>query len=266
MNTINNTRVPRPIGSTEQSKLYNRTLDDQYHQQLYRTIIHHYIRNNFSYCGIYYNIEEFSKLIKVQENDIMKYITSYGNELTKLNKEMLGGDTIMAVVNLSINWGLEDRSQISQQLAILQSSQGTTYAPFISGEVTKAIKTKMDNTAMMHSLMRSLMPSGNETFVPLGDQGNTPSENVMTVDKAVLLLKQEKVTPLLQDDDHKAYLKAKYLGNNVPEVNALKQINMDTSKEGLGLNKVTEINEAQLINHSNRREAEFEIDPESDEI
>lgn len=258
-------RIPRPIGTTELSNLYNRTNDNQYYEDLYQKTIHHYIRNNFSYCGIYYNIEQFSKLIGVKETDIMRHLNSYGQELSKLNREMVGGDLIRAITSISMSWALEDRSAIQQQVAILQSSQGAEYKPFVSGELTKAIKVAMDSNASMQSLLRTIMPSQGATFLPLEEEGK-PNEKGITVDQAVMLMKSEKVTPLLQDPDKRESLKAQYNIEAMPEVNALRQVNMDTSKEGLGILDITKVKEGQIIGHENRREEEYGIDPDSDEI
>lgn len=258
-------RIPRPIGTTELSILYNRTLEEDYHKDLYERTIHHYLRNNFSYCGIYYNIEQFSKIIGVSELDVMKYVTSYGKELGDLNKEMLQGDMVRALTNLSFNWCLEDRSHALRQVAILQSSQGADYKPFVSGELTKAIKTGMDANNQMQSLLRIMMPSGGGALLPYEDP-NPTNEKAVTVDQVIRLLKEEKVTPLKEDEDHKQMLNEYYDITNMPEVNALRQVNMDTSKEGLGLMDITSIKDGQVIGHENRREEEFEIDMDQDEI
>jgi hypothetical protein len=195
----------------------------------------------------------------------MGYITSYGKELGDLNKEMVGGDMVRAIMSMSFNWCLEDRSQSVRQLAILQSSQGADYKPFVSGEVTKAIKLGMDANTQLQSLLRSMMPSGNMSLLPY-EEPKEATDKGITIDQVVRLLKEEKVTPLKEDPDHKAMLSEYYDITNMPEVNALKQVNMDTSKEGLGLMDITNIKEGQILNHSNRREEEFEIDPDSDNV
>lgn len=274
--TQSNQRIPRPIGITEQCILYNNTYDEQYHINIYQGIIHHYIRNNFSYCGIYYNIEQFSKLIKVHENEIMRHITSYGKELQKLNKELTQGDMVRALTNLTFSWGMEDRSAIQQQIAILQSSQGNSYKPFISGELTKALKVGMDSNNQMMALLKTLMPSGQGALLPYEDPEG-PKEKAVTVDDVVRILKANQVPQLLQSEERKDALYMEYDIQGMPEVNALKQVNMDTSKEGLNILDITNINESQLVpakvkgkgkklGHENRREEEFEIDPNSDEI
>jgi hypothetical protein len=198
----------------------------------------------------------------------MRHLGTYGKELGKLNKELTNGDMVRALTNLSFSWGLEDRSAIQQQIAILQSSQGASYKPFISGELTKAIKVGMDSNAQLQSLLKVLMPSGNGTLLPFQDQDNDNEGQGkgVTVDEAIRILKANNVPQLLQDPEGREALKSLYEIERMPEVNALRQVNMDTSKEGLGILDITNIKEGQIIGHDNRREEEFEIDPDSDDI
>jgi hypothetical protein len=204
----------------------------------------------------------------INELQVMRHLGTYGKELGKLNKELTNGDMVRALTNLSFSWGLEDRSAIQQQIAILQSSQGASYKPFISGELTKAIKVGMDSNAQLQSLLKVLMPSGNGTLLPFQDQDNDNEGQGkgVTVDEAIRILKANNVPQLLQDPEGREALKSLYEIERMPEVNALRQVNMDTSKEGLGILDITNIKEGQIIGHDNRREEEFEIDPDSDDI
>lgn len=256
-------RTPRPLGTTELGKAYNNTLDDNHYQSLKQNIIHHYIRNNFSYCGQYMNIEQFAYIINETPMTIQKYMGTYGMELSKLNDEMFNKDMMRALANLSINFCLEDRSLAVQQLRILTESQGGTYAPFISGEVNKGIRLMMDANTNIQALMRTLGGSGNGSLMPLGDPNPGNENNGITVDMAIRILKENNVTPLLQDDKARQNLYDEYGIADMPEVNALLQIGMDTSKEGLGIQDITKL---QKIAHEDRREEEYNIDQDQDDI
>ena len=261
---MNNTRVPRPIGITEISRLYNMTNDNEHYIELHQRLIHHYIRNNFSYCGIYYNIEEFAKLTGVKEPDIMRHMGTYGKQLQEVHKELTQGDMVRALTNLSFSWAMEDKSLISQQIAILQSSQGATYVPFISGELNKAIKLGMDANNNIMGLLKTIT-SGTGALAPYEEQGQS-NEKGITADEAVRLFKAHDVTPLQKDQLQLDRLSQEYNIPEMPIVNALLQTNLDTSKEGLSLMSLTDIDPDRIIGHSNRREEEFEIDPDQDQI
>lgn len=263
---MNNTRIPRPMGITELSRLYDRTKEEQYYQDLRERIIHHYTRNNFSYCGHYLNIEQFSRHIGISEIEVQRYMGNYGKELGKLSKELIDGDIVRALTNLSFNWGLEDRARTQQQLALMLQSQGATYKPFISAEVGKTLKLSMDANNNMMALMKSFM-TGTTTYTPI-PEGNNPDDKGITADQAIRLFKEHKVLPLNEDEAQRNALAQQYQIELMPEVNALLQTNVDTSKEGLNMLDITRIREGQIKEdkHLDRRAEELNIDLDEDEI
>lgn len=261
---MTNTRVPRPLGITEIGNLYNKTNDEEHYKELHQRLIHHYVRNNFSYCGIYYNIEQFSKLTGVKEPEIMRHMGTYGKQLQEVHKELTQGDMVRALTNLSFSWAMEDRSLAAQQVAIMQSSQGASYKPFISSEVNKAIKLGMDANSNLQSLLKGLS-SGQGPILPY-EEGSGATEKGITADEAVRLFKAHEYPALNKDEDQRNRLALEYDIENMPEVNALRQTHLDTSKEGLSLMSLTEIKADRIIGHENRREEEFEIDTDQDQM
>lgn len=269
LNTI--TRIPRPIGSTELGRQFNLTKDDDHYTSLKENIIHHYIRNNFSYCGIYMNIESFSQLIKETPITIQRHFISYGKELSKLNDDLTNKDQFRVLLNSSLNFCLEDRSLAAQQLRLLLDSQGGSYAPFISGEVNKSIKLMMDANTNTQSLLRSFMGNQGQGFSPFDEGKGNEVQDGVTVDKAVMILKENNVVPLLADENGRAKLVQEYDLDNMPEVNALLQVGVDFSKEGLSMNDITKLSPEKLAKlekkgHKNRREIEYNIDMDKDEV
>lgn len=273
-------RTPRPLGSTELSKAYNATNDEEHYQSLKQNIIHHYIRNNFSYCGQYMNIEQFAFLIKETPITIQRYMGTYGDQISTLVDEMTKANVFRALGKIAFFNCIEDRSLALQQLSIMTESQGGTYAPFISGEVNKSIKLVMDSNAQMITLMQRFQGSPGRGFSPFDElqpgNENAPVEKGITIDDAVILLKENNVTPLLANEAQKENLYIEYNIENMPEVNALRQLGADTSKEGLTLGKIdnvddgiyTDIKEKGLskTKHRLRREQELEIDDDDDSI
>jgi len=259
-------RQPRPIGTTEISRLYNLTNDDNYYQDLREKVIHHYIRNNFSYCGHYLNIEQFSKHIGVSEIDIQRHLGTYGKEMGKLAKEMVNGDMVRAVTNLAFLWGMEDRAMAQQQLTIMLSSQGASYKPFISSEVNKTIKLSMEANSNLMSLVKSY-GGGQGQYTPYEDEPTT-TEKGITADQAIRMFKEHKVLPLNEDEAQRNALAQQYQIELMPEVNALLQTNVDTSKEGLNMLDITRIKEGQIKEngHIDRRAELLNIDLDEDQI
>lgn len=266
---MNNTRIPRPIGTTEQGNLFNKTNDNTYYEKLYELTIHHYIRNNFSYCGIFMNIETFSRFINIEQTKIMGYIQSYGKAMAMVNKEIIGGDLSRALTNFSLNWVLEDRSAIQQQLTILTAEQQNSYKPFLTGEVNRTLKLSMESTMNAMQLLRSL--GGGIAPMLNGDNANdgTPQEDYITVDKAVRLFKENGFTPLSHNEAQREQLYLEYNIENLVEVNALMQTGIDTSREGLQLNDVTKLDKQKVLKsdkHTDRRAHEVGIDLDEDLI
>lgn len=252
-------RIPRPIGTTEMASNYNRTNDEEHYQSLKQIIIHHYLRNNFSYCGRYMNIETFANLIKETPISIQKYMASYGKALSDLNDELTNKDMFRVLSNSVFNFCLEDRSLAHQQLSLLLQSQGSSYAPFISGEVNKAIKLMMDANTNTQQFMRTMLGnSGTMNTLPYGAPEQGTTEKGVTIDDAIMLLKENAITPLLSDSQGKDNLYKEYNIQEMPEVNALKQIGVDASKEGLSINDITKM-PLNMVNHENRREEEYGI-------
>jgi hypothetical protein len=264
------TRIPRPIGTTELGRQFNLTNDNDHYISLKENVIHHYIRNNFSYCGIYMNIETFSQLIKETPISIQRHFISYGKELSKLNDDLTNKDQFRVLLNSALGFCLEDRALAAQQLRLLLDSQGGSYAPFISGEVNKAIKLMMDSNTNTQSLLRSFMGNGGHGFTPFDEDKGSQDQGI-TVDKAVMILKENNVVPLLADELGREKLAQEYDLENMPEVNALLQVGVDISKEGLTMKDITKLDPKKLkkmekLGHKNRREIEFEIDMDKDQI
>jgi hypothetical protein len=267
-------RVPRPTGTTELGKRFHITNDEEHYKELIQTIIHHYIRNHFSYCTIPMNIEMFSMYIGINTNDVKRQFTSYGKEISKLSKEMVNGDLLRVLTGMSIFQVSEDRSAIQQQVALLLRSQNNEYKPFISGEVNRALNLMLGSTAQLTNLLKTFSSNGNGSMLPITpfeDNENNIDKGI-TADQFVRLLKEQNVTPLMEDDNQKALLYKQYQLSEMPNVDALTQVGIDTSKEGLTINDISvldndilakELKEDKKTKHNNRRAKELNIDIEN---
>lgn len=257
MSTIK--RIPRPLGSTELSLTFYNTKDNDVYNSLQGNIINHWVRNNFMYCGVYMNIESFSRYTKIKELDIKKGIGDYMKGLKGISDELGQGNMMRALQNLTLGWVLEDRSLAVQQYSILAKQQQNEYVPFLSAEVGRAIKLVLDSSNNAMNMIKAF-GSGIGTVMPFEDNQEAVQERV-TVDKVVMMLKENNVPPLLEDQ---AYQERLYLEHNLedmPEIDARKQTGIDTSREGLGIMDITKLQkfeeeeeiEDKVTKHQNRR-------------
>ena len=189
------------------------------------------------------------------------------NVATDKQEELLN-----ALLGEQLAWALEDRMEISHQLQILRDSQGGKYTPFISSEVNKTLKLKLESSTSLQSIIRNLT-GGNTTniFNQFNQQNNLNTENTISIEEArTIVLESQKV---LTKTEEAKLLEDKYDINSLPEVVATKQEGVDTSKEGLNLNKkelnqITDNYKAAMElsskeHHELRREIEMRIDTDS---
>ena len=181
-------------------------------------------------------------------------------------------ELLQALMGEQLAWALEDRMEISHQLQILRDSQGGKYTPFISSEVNKTLKLKLESSTSLQSIIRNLT-GGNTTniFNQFNQQNNLNTENTISIEEArTIVLESQKV---LTKTEEAKLLEDKYDINSLPEVVATKQEGVDTSKEGLNLNKkelnqITDNYKAAMEisskeHHELRREIEMRIDTDS---
>lgn len=277
-------RIPRPKGTTEISQYLNHSHpleeSEPNNKELINHIINHYINTGYTYCHTPMDIVTFSNYTGIEEKDIHEVIIGNAKDMgNKMDKEHMEG--IMAGLLFSVLGGaLNDRQTALYHQQILLNSQGATYKPFISGEVTKALKLSQDSNAQLAQLVKMIMPNkgpnilnqfNTQNIYSSGDSGDMVNgDNGLSVQDALLLIQQsDSYMPLLSDESQKDRLALEHLSEPVPEVRAIYQQGINTDKEGLNFGKIAELSEGLLIDddsHIDRRAKELEIDLESDEI
>ena len=255
-------RIPRPKGTTELSNQYhqgNITLDD-----IHNHIITHYINTDYRLNGIKLNLEQFTMITNIPIAKVYPYILQSQqlqyNFLDDQDKQRLYGE----LLNSILNWSLKDRLAVEQHVATLLSSQGNSYKPFISGEVTKALKLMLDSNASMLQVHQRFFGQNAPTITI----NNTQVQNSLSVSDAHMMIQSNQdIKPLLEDSEARQQLYLKHNLDTVPEINANLQQGIDTSREGLNFNKVImDSNMVEKEGHIDRRAEELEIDLEQDSI
>ncbi len=264
-------RKPRPMGVTQLSIAYQNTKSQEVLDNLYTYLVNQWYTNTGVVCGTHYDINSFASRYSIPRTFISNFMmeTVCGSRLwDKDRQEKL----IEGLIGEQITWALEDRMEIVNQVNILKSSQQGKYTPFISAELNKALKLRLDSSSSLQQLVRSLAGGGGSIniFQQFNQQNNQVNEaQFITIDEARELIQQQSM--LENKSEEAKYLEAQYDINSLPEVVATKQQGVDTSKEGLTLNK-TEINAitddykstielSSKEHHELRREIEQRIDP-----
>lgn len=269
-------RTPRPMGTTELARALHLSTQktEEYEQNkmnLYKHIIRHYINTNFMYCHKNISIETFSHYIQVEPTLIHNMIIEIGQLQWKMHRDSDKEDLFGGLIFYALNGALSDRSSALQHASILLSAQGQTYKPFISAEVTRALKLNQEANAQVLNVLSKFVGTQGPV-ININNQQNNHNVNAptLTVEEALILINQQGSMPLLEDVSAKENLYLEYGLSDMPEVNATKQTGYDTSREGLNFKVIADANSEEghkdLEHHNTRREREYDIDLEADEI
>ena len=262
-------RFPRPMGITALSVEYQKTGSPDSLNNLYKYFVNQWFMNNGLVCGKPYDTNQLTLVFNIPPTVVSQYMKDsvLGSHIFELstNSEM-----VESLMGEQLKWVLEDRMEASQQVNLLRASQGDKYAPFISAELNKALKLKQESATAMGNVIRNLT-GGNSVniFTQINQQNNQQVNQGITIEEArEIVMESQKVLP---KSEEAKLLEAKYDMGELPEVVAVKQTGIDTSKEGLNLNKV-ELNSitdnyqgaldvSSREHHEQRREIEQRIDP-----
>ena len=265
-------RFPRPMGTTAMAAEYQKSQNLEDLQKVYNYIINHWLMGNGMLCGIMYDINTFSTKTGIDINYIRVFMRDRLLQSKLWDKERQE-EMLQALLGEQVAWALEDRMEISHQVNILRESQGGHYTPFISAELNKALKMKLDSSTSLQSIIRTFMGGGTTNiFNQFGDtQNNQLNQNQgISIDEArKIILESQRV----MDKPQEAKLLAdRYDLSSLPEVVATNQEGIDTTKDGLTLNtaemrQITDDYKGAMElssreHHELRREIEANIDPE----
>jgi len=274
---MNNKRIPRPRGYTEIASIHNKEQTDNSIKQCIDHIIHHYIDTGFTYCGTSLSIEEFASLTGIPASEIHQAIILHGKDTLFRADPKDAGEALRALVGIAINGALGDKALAAKQYSIMAQAQGNSYRPFISSEVTKALKLGQDATMNILNITKSLAGNGGlQILIQNGAQANTADrKDLMTTESALELLEQaSQKAPLLENKEDREALFQEHNVASMPEVNARKQQGLDTTRESLNFQDIANVSEGLVeddiadnrTKHTNRRAAELGVDEIDDEL
>ena len=264
-------RLPRPMGVTQLMFEYKQTQDPAIIEKITSYCIQQWIIANGRLCGKSYSILELGKFLKCDPDRIRIHMRDQMLSSKLWNKE--NQEAILdSLMGQQISWLLEDRMEIADQVKVLRESQGDHYTPFVTSELNKALGLKMSSTTNLQSLLKGLSGSGSvNIFNQVNQQNNMVG---LTMEEAVDIIGQEN-SKVLNKSKELNYIESTYHVEELPEVVATQQQNIDTGKEGLNISKA----ELNLIadnykgaletfdqeHHEIRREIELNIDRDSED-
>lgn len=268
MNTI---RIPRPLGMTQALHEYHKTQDPEKLNSIQSFFIQNWIMNNQFICGRLFSVIELSHFLKCDPDRIRIHMRDQLLN-TKLWDKDKQEDLVNALIGQQITWALEDRMAIEGQVRLLQKSQGQQYTPFVTSEVNKAMGMKIQTTAQLGNILKSLQGGGS---INIFNQQNNTEVTYLTMEQAIQIVGEENAKMIGSGNADLQYVEAHYDPAALPEVVATKQMGIDTSKEGLQIGtgelvKVADdykglLGASDEDHHKMRREIELQIDPDEDD-
>lgn len=266
-------RFPRPMGTTAMALEYQKNPNDELLVNIHNYLINQWLMGNGVLCGITYDINTFSYRMGIDINYIRIFMRDRLLSSRIWDKEK-SEDLLQALMGEQLAWVLEDRMEIAHQVNVLRESQGGKYMPFISAELGKALKLKLESSTSLQSIVRNITGGSTTNIFAQFNQNNVNQpQNTISIDEArQIVLESQKI---LDKTEEAKLLEERYDIASLPEVVATKQEGVDTSKEGLNLNKaelaqITDDYKGAMElfpdeHHEIRREIEMRIDPDEED-
>lgn len=261
------------MGVTAMALEYQKNPNDTLLVNIHNYLINQWLMGNGVLCGITYDINTFSYRMGIDINYIRIFMRDRLLSSRIWDKEK-SEDLLQALMGEQLAWVLEDRMEIAHQVNVLRESQGGKYMPFISAELGKALKLKLESSTSLQSIVRNITGGSTTNIFAQFNQNNVnQSQNTISIDEArQIVLESQKI---LDKTEEAKLLEERYDIASLPEVVATKQEGVDTSKEGLNLNKaelaqITDDYKGAMElfpdeHHEIRREIEMRIDPDEED-
>lgn len=261
------------MGVTAMALEYQKNPNDTLLVNIHNYLINQWLMGNGVLCGITYDINTFSYRMGIDINYIRIFMRDRLLSSRIWDKEK-SEDLLQALMGEQLAWVLEDRMEIAHQVNVLRESQGGKYMPFISAELGKALKLKLESSTSLQSIVRNITGGSTTNIFAQFNQNNVNQpQNTISIDEArQIVLESQKI---LDKTEEAKLLEERYDIASLPEVVATKQEGVDTSKEGFNLNKaelaqITDDYKGAMElfpdeHHEIRREIEMRIDPDEED-
>ena len=269
-------RFPRPMGTTALAMEYNQNQSEANLFKLFNYVIHQWMLNNGLFGGSYVDVNALSLKSGIPKDYIQSYMRDQvmnSHVWDKTRQE----EIINGLLGQQLAWALEDRMEVSRQADILRASQGDKYVPFISAELSKVLKLKLETSTSLQSVIRSFTGGTTNIFQMFNQQNITENQpQGISIEEARQLIAESQTT--LNDKTKEAKLiETNYDLTGLPVVVATEQEGVSAADYGGSFN--TNQQELQEItddykgsieissreHHEMRREIEERIDPDAED-
>lgn len=278
-------RLPRPFGITQAMVNYHQTKDESLREKVISFMVQQWILSNGLICGRPFTMLQLADFLKCDPERVRVQIRDQFIN-TKIWDKDKQEDLINSLVGQQVMWALEDRMEVDQQLSLLKRSQKGTYTPFVTSEVNKVLGLKLNSSQGLSSVIRSL--SGGGSINIFNNNNQQQINQGISMNEALDIIQRENAkiveATIIEEEKEKSlygqelkYIEAVHKEDlqNMPEVVATEQRNVDTSKEVLALsqselNHIADnykgaLNAFDKEHHEIRREIELGIDPDDED-
>lgn len=264
-------RFPRPLGTTALAIQYQNDKTNENLVSLLNYVIHNWILSNGKFGNIPMDISTLSRTLKID----IEYIQTYMRDQilnSKIWQPELQQDLINGLLGQQLSWALEDRMEVIQQIEILKASQGGHYSPFITAELNKALKLRLDTSASLQQVIRSFTGGSTTNIFNLNQQNNIQQNNYISREEAMELI-QESSSYLQDKSDQAKLLETNYDLKSLPSVVANEDVEADGMSFNVNRQELDEITQdykgalalSSKERHEMRREIEMNIDPDEED-
>lgn len=269
----NTIRFPRPLGTTALAIQYQNDKSKETKEALYNYIIHNWILSNGKFGNIPMDINTLARTLGIT----IEYIQLYMRDhilTSKIWQPEIQQDLINGLLGQQLAWALEDRMEVMQQVDILKASQNGHYTPFISAELNKALKLRLETSASLQQVIRTFTGGSTTNIFNLNQQNNLQQNNNYISREEAMEIITENQNYLENKSDQAKYLEQKYDLKQLPSVIANEDVdNNDGSSFNVNRQELDEITQdykgaietSSRARHEMRREIEMRIDPDAED-
>ena len=257
-------RIPRIKGLTSLGINYKINPSKSNKDKLEYHVVQNWLMNGFQIFGNRLSITELESTFNIDKNKIYDTITTEGSSFAMLSKpsflEALASEATLALFGDI----LALKPAITRQMELILKSQGDSYKPFVTSEVSKTIDLNLKYNDQVMKLITMLSPraSGQGMNINITNQQNQQNnQNYVTREDAVRIIQETTTQDILINQGKKEALFLEHNLMDTPEVKALGAAELTTlGKLGDKNTKLLDEKIVLKLEHSERRLSEFDID------
>ena len=239
-------RLPRTPGLTQRCRVMNTPNNPTKNKEktkLKNELVYIWMKQGGSLNGLQLNVEQLRTYIgDTRRRTVLQRINVASRMIQTTMGDVEG--TINKLQQIVINDSLATRALIDKQLGIMLASQGDTYKPYISGEVNKTLKLRLDSDANVMGVLKALQPTGPNIQINNTNEAKTNNNQIsITNTKAIDMMDEKFGESLLERPEEVQALLSRYSSNELP----------NTSGYGEDVHKSRTI-DITPTNHEERRE------------